>query len=644
MNRKGKFFFKEKLQYAEITSFDDALSDLMKAGFAGLAAEDNWNDFISFLPKKNLIELCQEKNIPLKKSAARNEIEDTLQLESFPCRIMDVVIVQKKQEELMYLLFLYFGKIQENLALYTLRDLGIRQSNPPKKSFKVRFNSKEEALAQYFYSCLEYGFTTELPVESWPLAFNEVTRSMRESILVAMAEEATDLERKLSILRHCDAHPGRESLVRLLFQHDRKEEAKVVLEKILETPYSDIEYLFAEDFFARKFGGRKLSVLTETLRNARKIKIDESYFRHPEAGVEAFLKTQGVESFHLENYLWNCLFGLLFWEELFESEKSSIFNEFERLPRELQEKTFHLVHEEEIAKKLDTLKEKVKILDMLLQKAEAKKDIPNGVFGWHESIPSMLKILISHATAESLAHVLMHMAKNFFERSSGFPDLMAIENGEVKFFEIKAPGDSLKERQLMQMIALQKAGFHVEVLQVDYVYNPEQLYVVVDVETTGGHLPYHRITELGAVKMRGGEIIGKYQSLVNPERHISREIEQLTGISNEMVKTAPKFHEVAEAFEEFTRGCIFVAHNVSFDYGFIQSEYNRLEQRFVRPYICTKTGMKKHYPGLPSYGLKNLSAQFEIPLVNHHRALADAEAAAGLLNLINRKRAEPTNE
>lgn len=221
---------------------------------------------------------------------------------------------------------------------------------------------------------------------------------------------------------------------------------------------------------------------------------------------------------------------------------------------------------------------------------------------------------------------------------------MAIENGEIKFFEIKAPGDSLKERQLMQMIALQKAGFHVEVLQVEYTYNPLQLYVVVDIETTGGHLPYHRITELGAVKMRGGEVVEKFQSLVNPERRISREIEQLTGISNEMVAVAPKFHEVAAAFSQFTQDCIFVAHNVAFDYGFIQSEYERLEQKFVRPYICTKAGIKKHYPGLESYGLKNLCAHFGISLVNHHRALADAEAAAGLLLLINQKRAELPTE
>lgn len=644
MNRKGKFFFKEKLRYAEIESFEIAAEELIKNGFADSPQDDEWEDFISFLPKNSLLELCREKNITLKKSASRDEIQEALLTASFPCQLMDKILVQRKQEDLIYLLFLYFGKIQENLALYTLRDLGIRQSHQKKSSYKVRFRAKDEALSHYFYSRLEYGFTTEVPIDLWPKAFNEETRIMRESILLALADEATDMERKLAILKCCEAHPGREKFVRLLFQLEKKDEAKQVLESILETPYSDIEYLFAEDFYARKFGGRKLSVLTETLRNARKIGIDESYFRHPERGVEAYLKDQGVQSYHLENYLWNCLFGILFWEELFESEKSSIFNEFERLPNELQEKTFHLVHEKEITEKLNLLKNKMAALELLLTKAEEKKNTVNGVFGWHESIPSMLEILISHANPESLASILIHMAKNFFERSSGFPDLMAVENGEIKFFEIKAPGDSLKERQLMQMIALQKAGFHVEVLQVEYMFNPQQLYVVVDIETTGGHLPYHRITELGAVKVRGGEVIEKFQTLVNPERRISREIEQLTGISNEMVATAPKFHEVAEAFSLFTQDCIFVAHNVAFDYGFIQSEYERLEQKFVRPYICTKVGIKKHYPDLSSYGLKNLCAHFGISLVNHHRALADAEAASELLNLINKKRAELPKE
>jgi DNA polymerase-3 subunit epsilon len=234
--------------------------------------------------------------------------------------------------------------------------------------------------------------------------------------------------------------------------------------------------------------------------------------------------------------------------------------------------------------------------------------------------------------------MLRYMAQDFMNRCTGFPDLFSIENQEIHFYEIKAEGDSLKQHQLKQLVALKNAGFLVEVLQVAYKVDPAQTYVVVDVETTGRPSPFNRITELGAVKIQNGVIVDTYQTLINPERSIPLFIQQLTGISNEMVKDAPRFEEVAEEFNKFTQGAIFVAHNVSFDYNFIKAEFETLNQEFRRAYFCTKVGMRKHYPGLPSYGLKNLSAHFDVPLKNHHRALSDAEAAAHLLLLINEKR------
>jgi DNA polymerase-3 subunit epsilon len=215
---------------------------------------------------------------------------------------------------------------------------------------------------------------------------------------------------------------------------------------------------------------------------------------------------------------------------------------------------------------------------------------------------------------------------------------MIIENGEVRFAEIKAPGDSLRGHQLLRMNVLEKAGFPVEILKVEYRVGPEQTYVVVDLETTGGMLPYHRITEIGAVKIRGGEIIDRFQTLVNPQKRISLEIQNLTHITNEMVKSAPLFSDVAQAFQEFSKGAIFVAHYVQFDYSFLQAEYGRLDERFVRPFLCTKILMKKYFPDLESYGLANLTAHFKVPLLQHHRAMCDAEATAELFLILNEKR------
>jgi DNA polymerase III subunit epsilon len=640
MNRRGRFFFTESLQYQEITSFDEASRELLGKGFISLLNENHWNDFLPGLSKIKLVELAEKNSVQIKKSWSREKIKEELRV--LPFSPFEDVLVQDRREELQYLLFLFFGKIQDNLSLYTLRDLGVRKSNKQKETFISRFQNKEEALSHYFYARLAEDISTAPPIEAWPATLNRDSFDLREEILLAISEEykaIDDIDGCIQVLSHCRAHPGREKRVRLLFMQNRKEEALEILNQILEEPYSDVEYLFAEDYLARKYNKQKQSILTKTLREARKVSIDESYFRHPEMGVIDYLKSLGQTSFHVENYLWNSLFGLLFWEELFESEKTAIFNEFERRPKDLDSIRFFELHEERIFHKLEILS-----TDYILGKIEEKKDIQNGVFGWYENLSTELELFLTKANLQSVKDMLVYLTKDFNKRNSGFPDLVAYSDEGVKFYEIKAEGDSLKQLQLLQILALKKAGFEVEILQVEYAFNPEQLYVVVDIETTGGSLPYHRVTELGAVKMRNGEVIDRYQTLVNPERWISREIEALTGISNELVKTAPKFAEVADAFHEFTKDAIFVAHNVSFDYGFIQAEFEKLEKRFVRPYICTKAGMKKQYPDLESYSLKNLTAHFGISLETHHRALCDAEAAAGLLKLINLKRREKASK
>ena len=146
------------------------------------------------------------------------------------------------------------------------------------------------------------------------------------------------------------------------------------------------------------------------------------------------------------------------------------------------------------------------------------------------------------------------------------------------------------------------------------------------------------MTEIGAVKVRNGEIIGKWQSLINPQQAIPANITRLTGITNAMVAGAPVFAEIADDFQDFMGDAIFVAHNVRFDYGFISEEFRRLDRRFRHAQLCTCASMRALYKGHRSYSLGNLCETFGIDLKSHHRALCDAEAAAELLLLVNEKR------
>lgn len=143
-----------------------------------------------------------------------------------------------------------------------------------------------------------------------------------------------------------------------------------------------------------------------------------------------------------------------------------------------------------------------------------------------------------------------------------------------------------------------------------------------------------RITEVAIVLFDGVEIIDTFDTLINPERSIPREITRITGITDEMVSTAPKFYEVAKKIVEMTEGAIFVAHNVRFDYGFLRNEFEQLGYTFTKRQLCTVRLSRKVFPKLKSHSLGNLIKHFDIKVNARHRALDDAKATTILLQKI----------
>jgi DNA polymerase-3 subunit epsilon len=328
---------------------------------------------------------------------------------------------------------------------------------------------------------------------------------------------------------------------------------------------------------------------------------------------------------------------------LFYHQTDSISTEFDRRPKVVKQNTIYQQLGEAIEQRLLMFSTPQNAVGYLTKVATQYYGQPNGMFRWNPQIIQIISIFLSTAPAQAVVTHLRAMSQNHHGLSDGYPDLMVIEKGKLRFEEVKAPGDSIRPNQFVSMNALQFAGFDVRICRVNWCVDPMQPYVVVDVETTGGKQPQHRITEIGAVKLVNGEVVDTWTSLINPERHISKFITQLTGISNSMVKDAPLFCEVADKFSEFIQGSIFVAHNVNFDYGFIKQEYQRIDRKFSMPKLCTVRESRKYFPGLKSYSLANLCDNFDISLTNHHRALCDAQAAAQILSLVNERKFENTD-
>lgn len=168
------------------------------------------------------------------------------------------------------------------------------------------------------------------------------------------------------------------------------------------------------------------------------------------------------------------------------------------------------------------------------------------------------------------------------------------------------------------------------------------MFTVIDIETTGNSYKFGSITEIAVVSFNGNEITDVFESLVNPGIDIPLPITRLTGITNQMVKGAPFFYEIARTIVELTASKIFVAHNVTFDYKFIQQEFSRLGFDFQRKKICTVQMSRKLIPGHPSYSLGKLCGDLGISVENRHRALGDAMATTQLLKMLLEKNSRAT--
>ncbi|MEY9753804.1 exonuclease domain-containing protein [Bradyrhizobium yuanmingense] len=654
INRRGAIFNRSLFSYPEIDDVERAASDLTAAGHARELGEADYAAFVSCLPKDILVTGAQAAGRgDVRKSWSKPKFIDYY-LERIPfsvaaqhCGAHNFIALDGTRP-IEFLLYLYFGKTEVDLKSFALRDLGILRTNH-ETSFSARFTDAEEALASFHYSrvldSLEDGSeavhrAAAIDVLAGPGCTTEFAADLRSRAAHQTGlffEKAGESDLARQLYRAGPSPNCNERLVRLLYNTGDRAEAEALLQRMIDDPASDGELLFATDFYARKFGGRRTGLYTELLRSGRTIAVDDTYRGNPEAGVAGVLRRRGTEVFFTENVLWHTLFGLLFWDELFESSRMP--SGFDWLPHCLKDRSFRRLFAATIDEKLAAIVSG-SALPLILRTVAASWGRPNGLFSWDHVQLEALRVLLEGSDPAGIAGIVGNMCDDFRGMRDGFPDLMLVRDGKVSFMEVKAEGDVIRRNQLTRLRQLGAAGIMAEIGRVDYRFDPEQDYVVVDIETTGSWSNGDRITEIGAVKVRNHRVVDEWHSLLNPQRAIPAKIVQLTGITNEMVRDAPLFAEVADSFMQFMADGIFVAHNVSFDYGFVAYEFDRIGRRFRFPKLCTCAGMRRRYPGHKSYGLGKLCEIYGIKLENHHRALCDARASVHLLNLINQKRSE----
>lgn len=167
------------------------------------------------------------------------------------------------------------------------------------------------------------------------------------------------------------------------------------------------------------------------------------------------------------------------------------------------------------------------------------------------------------------------------------------------------------------------------------------IYAIVDIETTGGYASANGITEIAVIIHDGNKVIDQFESLINPLQPIPFYIQNLTGITDEMVAGAPVFSEVAEKLYHLLNDKVFVAHNVNFDYSFLKHQFLHCGYDLNTKKLCTVRLTRKVFTDLPSYSLGNICRSLEIPIENRHRATGDALATALLFEMLLGHDAQP---
>lgn len=655
--RKPYFIKLASLSYAEISNTDIALEELLRRDYLRFAEHQDWRQLSQELTKPQLIESLINAPIKIKSSTNKAELVDLAQdyvsgREAHLSALLSRIIVKQKSAVIEYIFFLFFGDIRNRFQQFAMRDLGVMKTRREAKNV-ARFENIAEAQSAFALQQWRRDFSinpSELKQQTaeYLISCNVIGHSAKEThdrLLLDVGDQLidSDANKAIALWKISNEPAAIEKWVRESYKRFDKNDLEASLLEMRTSDLAPRTKIFIEDFYARKYQGKRTSIFTDILReSSNSIPLDEAFTNDVEDGVIAHYRKRGVDAYFTENKFWRVLFALTFWDLLFGRQQTQ-FSEFDRLPMQLKNNSFYALQEDKIEQCLEQfrsidLSDKGALLSILTQRSVIHYGKANGLFNWSPGLLDSIRLAITNDNAPALATVLKRMAKNYTNSKDGYPDLMVIENSQLRFEEIKAPGDVLRANQLVSINRLRNAGIEVVLTQVEWATNPEQTYAVVDIETTGGRKGGNAITEIAVVKVRNQEVVGEWSTLVNPQRNIPSNITRLTGIDNQMVARAPIFVEIADQLEQQLQGAIFVAHNVGFDYGFIKAAYESINRPFKMPKFCTVSNSRKSFPGLKSYSLGALTDHFDIDLISHHRALSDAKATADLLKLIQEAR------
>lgn len=477
-NRRGDYFRLSKIFYTEIPDVNSAKDELASQGFIRINESKDPYQFRLFT-KQELITFYDFLHPTQRKTEILTELSE-----------VDIPIIHEseeiaevlKKEEVDFLKLLFFGNRAGQMTDFVIRDVGnVKIEKLNESKFKPWFESREEALSVMHLSqlkrmiteILEAGYPLEdyleeMPWKTW-LSYPRSAK-IAEKLLLTIGyyfEQIARQDLALEYYSFTDKSPSRERRVRLLDKMNRKDEAVQVANQIVENPTNASELTFATDFLNRK-GIRINRSMTKRLKKAPSIEIPTPVIRVERAVLEHF-EQDGWNGLHAENFLWRGLFGLVFWNIIFDESYGSFHHPLQRQPSDLDDAIFFESREAFLIEQLSRFRTRKQLYNHISEVHEQKYGIANRFVSWHESLHDSLKIMIDKLPLGGLKKVLLEMSKNMKENSAGFPDLFLWKEDEYKFYEVKSPNDHLSAQQLFWLDFMASVKIKVDVLRVKYM-------------------------------------------------------------------------------------------------------------------------------------------------------------------------------
>lgn len=499
-NRRGAFFKLRKLNYSEIADIPACIETLLEDLFIEPIAIRHFpraGELLEIFTKAELLAISKtlHKDIKGKASVKKEELLDwfleSIDFQEVVSLLENEIIKVNFEQETMMLKFLFFGNRHAEMTEFVMRDLGIRQYQEfDEDKLVAQFATRQEAedrllisIAKEDFFLMQEANTEPIEMYNWFIDWSEKHRTALSEVALPSYERlmlrvGLYLERQklfdhaLAIFRLTNEPPSRERQVRILYKTKNIEEARVLCQQISFEPKNADEHFFAIDFVSRLeaeiLKKRTKKSTTQQLHKSESILIDVAWKYQVEAGTIDYYVQQGSNAIFSENHLWRSIFGLLFWDIVFDTDSMAIHHPLQRTPSDLYKPQFWEKRRNRLIERLELLENQEVLNNHITQMLSEKAGSINPLIDWFEGTSEVIRVVFERIPIGVLGKILLEMAKNMRENTHGFPDLFTWTTDSYEFIEVKSPTDNLSAQQLFWLHFFEKIGLKAKVLRVGW--------------------------------------------------------------------------------------------------------------------------------------------------------------------------------